>query len=325
MCGILAVRPAISDSEFDLGLVSLAHRGPDGSSRYIDCDISLGMTRLAIVGSDSLDQPSTDCADSSRVIFNGEIYNFLELQEMLIQRGHKIPSNSSDAAIIPHLYEDFGVHFVNKIRGMFAIILWDSTSNELHLFRDSTGIKPLYFAMNGNKIYAASEIDTILKMAPAPIKLSNSNIKQFVQEQMVSSPNTIWEGIYSVPPGTTITNSIDNPIRVMRWNFSHFPSRRKHLVVIDAVKKLDSLLRESVNKQFLHGAKPAILLSGGLDSSLIARYIAESGNSTESFHLNFESSSSSKEEDRSNAQRVARNNGFTHTEINLTSELILRN
>jgi len=281
----------------------------------------MGMTRLAIVGSIPLDQPSSGCADEIISIFNGEIYNFSELREMLNNRGHNVNVDSSDASIIPHLFEEFGIDFVKKLRGMFAIVLWESKSQNCFLVRDSTGIKPLYFTIRDNQLIAASEIKAVFALTSKKFHISHLNLNSFVNNQMVYSPRTIWADIFSVPPGTHIMYEPNNSITVKRWNQSHYPRRCNKLTDTNKYEsRLDTLLREAVKEQYSHGTTPAILLSGGLDSSLIAKYISELGHSVDSYHLHFENASSSKEDDRRHAEELANKLGFQHKEIGLTGE-----
>jgi len=320
VCGIVATRPACPESILRLGLEALQHRGPDGSNSFVNDEVALGLTRLAIVGSESHDQPTSGCFNDLHSVFNGEIYNYLELRNLLIQKGHKIASESSDASIICHLFEEFGIEFVKQLRGMFAIVLWDSNEKILYLIRDSVGIKPIYFATIDGYIYVASEIEAISKMAPKKLTISNLGLKNVSNNQMTFAPDTIWEGIFSLPPGTILEYVNDTSVRISRWNSVHFPTRRKSSDLQLEQDVLDELLRDSIGRQFEHGQKPAILLSGGLDSSLVANYVAEIDHSIESFHLDFNSDSRSKTDDRLNAQKLASQLGFNHIEISLDGE-----
>jgi len=316
--------PASNSAEIEHGLEILQKRGPDGSAFYSDDHLSMGMTRLAIVGSDHLDQPSIDCTGKIRTVFNGEIYNFRELRQLLILKGHAIASNSSDASVIPHLFEEYGIKFINKLHGMFAIILWDASAKKLYLFRDSSGIKPLYFATEENCVLVASEVRAVFALSSKNFQISEENLLSFTRNQMVYSPKTIWNGILSVPPGTFVELGSEGLFRITRWNQTHFPRRSSEPHIANKVTELDKLLNKAVEEQFFHGTTPGILLSGGLDSSIIASYIARLGKTPDSYHLYFENASDSKEEDRRYSEELASKLGFNHNEIKLDGETYFR-
>ena len=139
----------------------MAHRGPDGEGQHFDAHVGLGMRRLAIIDPEHGQQPLFNESGDVVAIFNGEIYNHTELREGLEQRGHRMHSGS-DGEVLPHLYEEHGEAFVEKLNGIFAIALWDVRKQTLHLARDKFGVKPLYWAETNGRLAFASELKALL-------------------------------------------------------------------------------------------------------------------------------------------------------------------
>lgn len=166
MCGIcgklnLNLEQNVSPELVDRMINAISHRGPDGRGKYLAGPVGLGHARLAIIDLDTGDQPMSNEDGAIWVVYNGEIYNFQELREDLIERGH-IFRSTCDTEVIIHLYEEHGVDCARHLRGMFAFALWDSRQKALYLARDRVGIKPLYYVNTGKAFAFASEIKSLL-------------------------------------------------------------------------------------------------------------------------------------------------------------------
>src|SRR5689334_3858389 len=139
----------------------MVHRGPDGEGIHVAAGVGLGMRRLAIIDLTTGNQPVSNETGTVKVVFNGEIYNYRELREDLVAKGHVFRS-SGDSEVIPHLYEEYGLDFIRRLNGMFAIALWDAPKRTLLLTRDRVGIKPLYYSLHHGNLYFGSEVKCLL-------------------------------------------------------------------------------------------------------------------------------------------------------------------
>jgi asparagine synthase (glutamine-hydrolysing) len=171
----------------------MVHRGPDDEGYYSDNKVSLGMRRLSIIDLATGHQPIPNEDKTVWVIFNGEIYNFPELREELIAKGHAF-FTKSDTEVIVHLYEEEGENFVSRLNGMFAIALWDKKSHAFYLVRDRLGIKPLHYWQTKENLFFSSEIKSILQ-ANYPRELDFESISQFFTFEYIPAPETIFKGI----------------------------------------------------------------------------------------------------------------------------------
>src|SRR5688572_19503988 len=165
MCGILGIAGAVPAGALD-AVELLRHRGPDGEGRYLRGDVGLAMRRLAIIDLETGDQPVANETGDVIAVVNGELYNYRELRAELVSKGH-VFRGEGDVEIVPHLYEEHGEAFVERLRGMFALALWDESRGRLLLARDRFGIKPLYLAELGDALAFASEVRPLLALGAA--------------------------------------------------------------------------------------------------------------------------------------------------------------
>jgi asparagine synthase (glutamine-hydrolysing) len=178
------------------------HRGPDDEGYYIDSEVGLGMRRLSIIDLVGGHQPIHNEDESIWVVFNGEIYNFQAIRADLESRGHRFHTQS-DTEVIVHAYEEYGQRFVEHLRGMFALALWDSSRRCLILVRDRVGIKPLYYRWENGRLWFASEIKAILESG-CPREINFLALHQYLSLAHVPAPNTIFKGIKKLLPGHMI-------------------------------------------------------------------------------------------------------------------------
>ncbi|MBX9696146.1 MAG: asparagine synthase (glutamine-hydrolyzing), partial [Cyanobacteria bacterium] len=247
---------------------SIIHRGPDEEGKLIVGPVALGMRRLSIIDLASGQQPISNEDDSVVIVFNGEIYNFQELQAQLRARGHLLKTNS-DTETIVHLYEDYGVDCVDHLEGMFAFAIWDKKLNRLFIARDRMGEKPLYWCEKGNNFIFSSELKGILSHPSAQRDLNLYAFRQFLALEYVPAPECILEGIHKLPPAHYLLVD-SNGVKVERyWSLPEARDTVSDITEREAKAKLEELLTESIRLRLISEVPLGIFLSGGIDSSLI--------------------------------------------------------
>lgn len=271
MCGICGKFSLNSTVERD-ALLSMRdimyHRGPDDSGIYINNNIGLGHRRLSILDlSVSGRQPMANEDETIWVVFNGEIYNYIELRSALEKRGHVFKSKT-DTEIILHAYEEHGLDSIAMLEGMFAFGLWDETKERLILARDRLGIKPLYFYRNGSDLIFASEIKAILLDKSVNATVDLQSLSNFLTLHYVPAPRTMFKGIEKLPPGHFMVINQKDIYSRPYWDLvketDHVEGDER-----DLIEELSYLLRASVKKRLQSDVPVGTLLSGGLDSTSI--------------------------------------------------------
>ncbi len=294
MCGIAGVfafaagpPPRTSDLWSMIG--ALRHRGPDGSTTHVDGPVGLAHARLAIIDLAGGTQPIANEDDSVRVVFNGEIFNFIELRRELEARGHRFRTQS-DTEVLVHLYEEQGDAFVHALNGQFAIALWDARRQRLLLVRDRTGIRPLFFAMAGARLAFASEVKALFQLPWVPRRLAAEGLASVFSYWSVLSPGTVFDGISGVPPGHQMIIDRDGHRTVRYWDW-HFPETEPAERSEDeCAEELRALLIDAVRLQLRSDVPVGAYLSGGLDSSIITAVIRKyTDTPLRSFSLTFDS------------------------------------
>ena len=252
----------------------LRHRGPDGSGIYVDRDLALGMRRLSIIDLEGGNQPIRNEDGSVLTVFNGEIYNYRHLRELLINRGHKL-STSSDTEVLVHLYEDYGDDFVQHLRGMFAFAIWDERHRRLLLARDRLGIKPLYFTQTDGQLIFGSEIKAILQHPSVRSDLDIEALTNFLSLRYVPAPQTMFRGISSLPPGCTLSCDRNGVKTNCYWDLRFAENKNGQRREQDYAEELQALLRESVTLHLVSDVPFGAFLSGGVDSSTIVALMSQ--------------------------------------------------
>ncbi len=315
MCGIAGIldiragRP-IRTEEVACMVGSLAHRGPDGVGVRVDGAIGLGHSRLAIIDTAGGAQPMANEDESVWVVFNGEIFNYLELRESLQRSGHVFRTRS-DTEVIPHLYEEYGDDLVHHLNGQFAIALWDTRRQRLLLARDRVGIRPLFYAEWQERMFFASEIKSLFRGSALPRRVAARALAEVFTYWSPLAPSTFFENVFSVPPGHVL--SVERGRRSLRkyWDWT-FPEPAEPRRDAEWVEELRALLVDAVRLQLRADVPVGALLSGGLDSSLVASLVKRSTAAPlRTFSLRFEEA----ELDEGPYQRdVVRHLGLDHTE-----------
>ena len=251
----------------------MAHRGPDDEGYYSDKKVSLGMRRLSIIDLVTGHQPIPNEDKSVWVILNGEIYNFPELREQLIAKGHTF-FTKSDTEVIVHLYEEEGENFVSRLNGMFAIALWDKKSNTFYLVRDRLGIKPLHYWQTEDNLVFSSEIKSILQ-ADYQRELDFESMSQFFTFEYIPAPETIFKGIKKLLPGHMIVISNEKIKVNSYWDVAHSNASENHDGEESYQENIYLKLKESVKRRLISDVPLGVFLSGGMDSSSITALMSE--------------------------------------------------
>jgi asparagine synthase (glutamine-hydrolysing) len=295
---------------------SIVHRGPDEGGGWIEPGVALGIRRLSIIDVAGSHQPVVSEDGAVRAVFNGEIYNFAELRKRLEGLGHRLATRG-DSETIVHLYEQYGLDFVRHLRGMFGIALWDRNLRRLVLVRDRMGVKPLYYAETPAGLAFGSEVKAILAGDLVRPELDPLAAELFLAHGFVPGPRTLFAGVRKLPPATMLV-----------WENGRLAGVREYWTPWDGEtpdsggwaadqERLLELLREAVHARMVADVPLGVMLSGGLDSSLIATLMAErSTRPVQTFSIGFAEDGDANELD--DARRVARQIGADHHEL-LTS------
>ncbi len=244
---------------------SIQHRGPDEEGYYVDSDIALGHRRLSIIDLSSGKQPMENEDGNLVVIFNGEIYNYLELRTELKKHKHQFKTNS-DTEVLLHGYEEWGSALPKKLRGMFAFAIWNKIDKTLFLARDNFGIKPLYYYQNGESFMFASEIKAFLHHPTFKKELNKELIGPYLSFSFTPTTETFFKGVYRLDPGTTLTLK-DNNFKIERYFKISFKEKNKDFSTF--VNDISNIMSDSVNHHMLSDVEVGSFLSSGIDSSYI--------------------------------------------------------
>ena len=270
MCGICGIynyfsREAVDEPLLRSMAAQIIHRGPDDDGFYVKGPLGLGMRRLSIIDLEGGHQPISNEDNSIWIVFNGEIYNFLDLRSELESKGHTFRTRS-DTEVIIHAYEEWGINALPKLNGMFGFALWDSNRQELLLARDPFGVKPLYYAEMQGRLVFGSEIKAILQDPSIPRKVSENALDKFLTFTFVPSPHTLFEGIYKLPPGY-ILRARQSGIALERFYFS-FPEM--HLKSeAEWLEALRGAIQTAIQRQMVADVPVGLMLSGGVDSATV--------------------------------------------------------
>jgi asparagine synthase (glutamine-hydrolysing) len=245
----------------------IKHRGPDDQGMFVEDGVALGMRRLSIIDLAGGHQPLSGCDARVTVVFNGEIYNYRELQRELETRGHRFQTHSDTEAIV-HAYEEFGKNCVEHLRGMFAFALWDEKARALFIARDRVGKKPLYYTVTpeGTLVFG-SELKSLLEHPSVARETNADALDAYLSFGYVPDPLCIFRGIHKLPPGHHLT-FVDGRVAVERyWDFNFEPVEIKREE--DYLEELKALLDEAVRLRLVSDVPLGAFLSGGVDSSAV--------------------------------------------------------
>ena len=259
----------------------IAHRGPDSAGQYIDDKAYLGFRRLSIIDLDNGSQPMFNENKKIVITFNGEIYNHMELRQELIAKGH-VFANNSDTEVLIHAYEEYGEDMLNRLRGMFAFVIWDSQKETIFAARDYFGIKPLYYAVCDGQLIYASEIKSILEHPAYKKQVNTVALENYLTFQYSVLDETFFKGIYKLMPSHYLTFH-NGDLNIKRyWEPVFEPDEGKTLD--EWVDDIDNVMKDSVEHHKISDVEVGSFLSSGVDSS----YVAATFNGDKTFTVGFD-------------------------------------
>jgi asparagine synthase (glutamine-hydrolysing) len=312
MCGIAgfaAIDPrlALDPAPIRAMLSCLAHRGPDDEGEYIADGVVLGHRRLSIIDVTGGHQPLYGARSTTVLIINGEIYNYRELTKELADRGHTFRT-ASDSEVAAHAYDEWGLDFLERLDGMFALALWDAEEGRLVLARDRMGEKPLYYATAGGQLLFASELTAIIQHPLVARELDPAALSAYLALEYVPAPRTILRTVNKLEPASALV--LENG-RIRTFSYWAIDPRTTFAKPYDdAVRLLRSRLERAVTSRLVSDVPLGVFLSGGLDSSIVAALAARHG-ALETFSIGFNEKSF---DESPHARLVAKHIGSHHHE-----------
>lgn len=317
ICNYKTIKP-VSPDILEAMSQEIIHRGPDDDGFYIKDHIGFAFRRLSIIDLNTGHQPIHNENKTVWVIFNGEIYNYIELAEDLRKKGHSFYTKS-DTEVIVHLYEEYGTDFPLHLNGMFAIALWDENKNTLMLARDRAGIKPLYYSETNDGLVFASEIKSLLKGNISRLP-DYEAVNQYLSYGYIPSPLTGFQAIRKLNSGHMLICSGNALIEREFWDLPHTDTSAESYNEDELVELLIEELRTVLLRQTRSDVPVGIFLSGGIDSSLIASVAAEKCNlRLNAFTIGFKDKSYNE---LPTARKVTKRLGLTLHEFLLSEDII---
>jgi asparagine synthase (glutamine-hydrolysing) len=295
----------------------IKHRGPDDQGILVRGRVALGMRRLSIIDLEGGHQPLTGCDESVTVVFNGEIYNYRELQRQLETLGHRFHTHSDTEAIV-HAYEEYGAKCVDHLRGMFAFALWDAPLQQLFIARDRVGKKPLYYSLTADGTFVfGSELKSLLEHPAIERETNADALDAYLSFGYVPDPLSIFRGIEKLPPGHRLS-FVDGRVTVEQyWDFSYTPVEVKNEE--DYLDELRALLDEAVRMRLVSDVPLGAFLSGGVDSSAVVGLMSRAmSQPVKTFSIGFEEDSYNE---LKFARVAAKHFGTDHHEFIVTPDI----
>jgi asparagine synthase (glutamine-hydrolysing) len=325
MCGIagklsLRLSETVTSESITRMCRVLSHRGPDDEGIYLDGSFGMGMRRLSIIDLLSGKQPIQNEDGSVWTVFNGEIYNFLDLRLLLQRKGHRFYTKT-DSEVIVHLYEEYQEDFVKHLAGMFAIAVWDMRQKKLILARDRLGIKPLYYYVDSNRILFGSEIKAILQDGIEK-EIDLQALHDYLSFNYVPGPRTIFKGVRKLPPGHMMTSSRGTVTVTAYWELEYPPVLGNGKVRSEQsyCEELYALLAATVKGHLISDVPLGVFLSGGMDSSTLTALMSKvSSQPIRTFSIGFEEQSYNE---LAYARAVAKEFGTEHYELIVRPNII---
>jgi len=315
MCGITGI--ISSFKEFREAQVvkmnhAITHRGPDEDGWFSDDLATLAMRRLSIIDLHSGKQPIYNADKSVLVVFNGEIYNYLELKESLIAKGY-IFKTESDTEVLVHLYDEFGDKMISKLKGMFAFCIYDIPRKRFLIARDRFGEKPLFYHFSNSVLTFSSEVKSLLENESILRVLNHEVLSYYFTTTTIPEPDTLLKGVYSLQPGHYLVYE-NEEIKVESYFEVNGSSKYKIIHSMeDAVDIIKPLFEKSVSRQMISDVPLGAFLSGGIDSSAVVAQMQEiSKTPISTFNVKFEDASY---DESKIARKVAEKLGTDHHEI----------
>ena len=327
MCGITGFFPDKNISDKDVKVLKqmiavMHHRGPDEAGVYVDDKIGLGHARLSIIDLAGGCQPIHNEDKTLWIIYNGEVYNYLELREDLIKKGH-VFYTTSDTEVILHLYEEMGEECLNQLNGQFAFAIWDTKREELFLARDRVGIRPLHYCIVNRTFYFSSEIKSLFEVEEIKREIDPIGLDQTFTFWTTLPGRTIFKNIEELKPGYFLKIKKNSIIEKQYWSFPYYP--KDHYLDLspnEISTQIQDLLTDAVRIRLRADVPVGSYLSGGLDSSGISTLIANNfDKNVQTFGIRFEENAFDEGEHQISMVSFL---GVNHHEIFANNEMIAR-
>ena len=316
ICGIATTRGTVDPARLAAMSETLVHRGPDSEGSFVDGGVGLAARRLAIIDLQTGDQPIGNEDGRIQVVQNGELYNYRELRRDLERAGHTFATDG-DTEVLVHLYEEHGLDFAERLRGMFSVALWDAQRRRLVLARDRYGIKPLYYREAGGELAFASELRALPRG-----ELDLDAIEAFLAFNCIPGPLTVFREIRKLPPGHVLSWQ-DGRLELTPYARPAPVSAEdvRHVDEAELTEELRARLRDSVRAHLVADVPVGVLLSGGIDSAALTALAAdESAGPVRTFSIGFEERSF---DELGDARLVADRYGTRHEELVLRPDAAL--
>lgn len=327
MCGICGYTGDGAPDLLDRMLNRLVHRGPDEEGRHRERGVGLGVRRLRVIDPEGGRQPVVNETGAVRAVLNGEIYNYRELREELVRKGHRFASHG-DTEVLVHLYEEEGEAAVSRLRGMFAYALWDRERETLWLVRDRLGVKPLYYAIlpdghgESGHVMFASELPSLLAGLPERA-IRPQAIADYLAFLYVPGPETMFQGVYQLRPGELLKIRGGRVECQRYYQLEQVVPRFRWSSEAEATDYLLGLLRDTVRAHLVSDVPLGLFLSGGLDSGAILAFMREATNGPiRTFTIGYESPADQSYNELDAARGLATHFGAQHTEAILRPDAV---
>jgi len=295
MCAIAGILNFDPDRPVDRDVLlrmrdSMVHRGPDDAGIYLNGAVGLAARRLAIIDLERGNQPIHNEDRTVWVVLNGEIYNYRSLRRDLESLGHRF-NTESDTEVLVHGYEEFGLDVLQRSKGMFAFALWDERDQTLFIARDRMGEKPLHYYCGPGEFVFGSEIKSLLLHPAVPREMDAASLSKYLALQYVPAPDSLLREVHKLLPGHYLTVRPRRCREIAQhqyWDIPRPPNQRSLTPMADLGEEFLGLLRSSVQAQLGSDVPVGVLMSGGLDSTLVATFAAEAQPGIKTFTLAFD-------------------------------------
>lgn len=296
---------------------SISHRGPDDEGYFVSGPLGFGFRRLSIIDLAGGHQPMSDQEETIWVVFNGEIYNFLELKRELEGYGH-VFRTKSDTKVIIHGYKQWGEDVLNRLNGMFGLAIWDVRQRKLVLARDAFGIKLLYYRIDGEGLHFGSEMRAVRATMPDRPEIDPTSLNLFLRHRYTPSPYTILKEVRKLAPGTKLVVQ-DGSYEVRRWYRSKPVPFAPPKSAGEATEELLALYKQAVRRQLISDVPVGLLLSGGLDSGLLLALMNLNGSAWPTYTVGY--GASFADDELSEAAETARILNSKHSSVTISKSI----
>jgi asparagine synthase (glutamine-hydrolysing) len=296
---------------------TLIHRGPDDEGYYVTGPLGFGFRRLSIIDLAGGHQPMSDQEESVWVVFNGEIYNFLDLKRELEGYGH-VFRTKSDTEVIIHGYKQWGDEVLNRLNGMFGLAIWDARQRRLVLARDAFGIKLVYYRIDKDSLYFGSEIRAVRATMSDSAEIDPTSLSLFLRYRYTPSPYTILKGVRKLAPGTKLVVK-DNSYELSRWYRFKPTTFAPAKSPGEAREELVALYQQAVRRQLISDVPVGLLLSGGVDSGLLLALMSLNGRNWPTYTVGY--GSDFADDELADAAETSRILGSDHTTVTITRSI----